>query len=196
MKNLIFVFIIFVVLTGCSTVRNVDFNEHWREAGKTVVFRNISQQDHARDFWQSEIFTGGKKFSSVEITLTKQNGNEYSGFGVIYNYVDSANFSRLLINLDQSIQLATKKNGSYTITMPWVQTPLLNRGLYATNKIGLVKSGEDGYWISINDKLFVTFTDLAGLNGRIGYYAVVHEKENTPGDVFIEYSLIGKDLSR
>jgi hypothetical protein len=135
---------------------------------------------------------GQQTFTQRDVTLIKNSGNAYAGYGIIFCQYDTGNLSLgetmlvVMINSQQQYSVGEATGSVYTpYTSPtWVQKPGLAKGYGMTNNLKVTRDMDGLFHLSLNGSEVMTFRDgriplQAG--GGDGYLVVISPQDSFPG---------------
>lgn len=137
-------------------------------------------QYHGRVFITDFPQTGQTRMDTVTAVVKKQSGSLYGGYGIIFCYVDSYNYYRLLIDAAGQYSLYAKINGVDTAIIPWTiaASPNLKTGVEVENMISVRQTTLNNFVIYFNGVQVATFNDATFSGGTAGFAAYVNTKDN------------------
>ncbi|MHB1357513.1 MAG: hypothetical protein ACYCZF_16210 [Anaerolineae bacterium] len=105
----------------------------------------------------------------MEVETTKLGGPDDNGFGIVFRYVDSANFYVFKASSDGQYAFGYYLDDEWTEVVPWSLTDTVIQG-ESTNKLSVACKGNH-YILSINGKVVEDLTDDTFSSGDIGVMA-------------------------
>lgn len=191
MKKVFFLICSVWLAASCATVKDSTLDPYFTYGNNQFEFRNLSRSDREHDFWFVDSTTQGLEYSELEFLIAKEKGQENFGFGVVYNYRDDNNFTRLLIDVQGNVSVMTKADGMEYMILGWTYMPSLVQGLGAVNKVRIVQENDALVNIFINDQLSVFMNNGAPLVGSVGAFVAVGDKDRNANDVYVKIKILG-----
>ena len=112
---------------------------------------------------------------SISLTLVHTAGSTGYSSGLYFGGSDGNNFYSFTITNNGYFSVGKYSNGSFTGIVAWTASPLVKKGEYEINKIGVVKEGP--YWkFLINDQVATTIPSLPLLGTKFGFTQSVKQR--------------------
>jgi hypothetical protein len=112
---------------------------------------------------------------SINLTVTHTAGSIGYGFGLYFGGLDINNFYYLDISCNGYFSFGKYANGSHTAIISWTASPLVKKGEYESNKLGVVKDGT--YWkLMINDQVATTVPIGPFMGNKVGFTQSVKQR--------------------
>ena len=145
-----------------------------------------------KTYFASDLLPG----SSLVTTVNKKSGSATAGQGVMFAFIDTSNFLKLIYNTNGSWHLEMVAGGSSTVFVDWVSSSWLNTGLDADNTITInyyYNSSDSNYYFDIyfnsSPKLYYLY-NASPMDGDTGFFVYVSSISDdfpgTPVDVFFD----------
>lgn len=181
---------VFLLCCSCASVPVAGSLDNWQFTDGGFSFTNTKRSDRSKDFLTYNPETAGKKYGIIEVDLFKEQGQDDFGFGLIYNYTDDNNYSRLLIDARSNMSVMMKVEGVEYMQLGWTSIGFLKPGLGETNRIALVQHDPETVGIYANGQLAVTLSRTEPLTGIMGAFVAVGNKDAKPEDVMVRMTAV------
>lgn len=190
MKKIIVMLCSAMLAGSCASVKNDALEPYFTYGNNQFEFTNVSRADREQDFWFVDSASFGREYQEVEFLIVKEKGQENYGFGVVYNYRDDNNFTRVLIDVQQNVSVMTKVDGVEYMILGWTYMPSLIPGLGALNKVRIVQENDTLVNIFINEQLSVFLNSGAPLVGSVGAFVAVGDEVRHKNDVNVKIRIL------
>ena len=204
MKNLSIIFILFCILINSSSLAQskcqmlfsdeFNYNRPFSQKGKSVsnsiedgyYYIEVLKKRRAVKVTYKMDIDESKKFE-IETSITKISTSKTNGYGICFGFSDVKNYFCFIVNHRGEFKFFKKRNGKETEIIPWTESEYINIGVGSTNRLMIIKEGDELKFYSNGNLLAVNpFQSFFG--NMVGFK--IHGKQKVAIDyIRVTYSL-------
>ena len=135
-------------------------------------------------------FAGQATFDKRDVTVKKNSGDGYAGYGIVFCGYDTGNpvvetFLLVMINTQQQYSVGEVTGSSYApyTSSTWVSSGYLVKGYGVNNHVVITRDGSGVFALSLNGQQVMTFRDgrtPLQTGGADGYLVVISPQDSFP----------------
>jgi len=147
---------------GNWTKANNNIRELYVQNGK--YYFEHKRKKSFREITTRTFYINFSKDFEIETSITKISGEQDYGMSFLYDYSNSDHYSEFGITATGYFRVAENNNSTYKTLKSWTQSSFIKKGIYATNKLRIKKSG-NRITFYINDS-YVHGMDFKSFRGQ------------------------------